>query len=230
MYPRHHPNGGSGQAVYQDRLTSPKQVGEIVKKFRNITQAEGFRTTLTAGDTLYIPPFWFTQAHFAQPSILLKSFSSIYESDVLDELLRVATPHIDHIDTEVAAIKRAIDHIVREGLGLDPSFFISRLLRSRYLPLYGHLEVSTSTDFSPCFEVNQEDEKIVMGFLGDYLTKVTGTIKALDALGPVKELVVEEFLEHLVHKTLSAEDAYNFYANCFSTGVSNSRSTAQDIE
>jgi len=216
--------------VYQDRLTSPKQVADIVKKFRNITQAEGFRTTLTPGDTLYIPPFWFTQAHFDQPSIFLKSFSSIYESDVLDELLRVATPHIDHIDTEVAAIKRAIDRIITEGLGLDPSFFISRLLESRYLPLYGHLEVSTSTDFAPCFELDPENEKHVLGFLDNYLTQMTTTIKALDALGPVKELVVEEFLEHLVHKTLSAEDAYNFYANCFSTGVSNSKSTAQDIE
>jgi hypothetical protein len=236
-YPRHHPNGGSTQVVYPEKLSlsslasSPQQVLDLATKFRNISLAEGYRATLSAGDIIYIPPFWFTQAHFKRSSILLKTFFSIYEGDVLDELLRSPIPHIDHIDSEVAAVKRAIDRIIMDGMGVDnTSGFISNLLRSRYLPLYGSLQVSTSTDFTPCFEVDKNNEKFMMDFMGEYLGQVTKAIKALDALGLVKDLVLEEFLEHLVHKTLGAEDAYNFYANCFDTGISNSRSTAQDIE
>lgn len=167
---------------------------------------------------------------FKTEAILLKTYSSIYESEVLDELLRNAIPHIDHIDTQVAAVKRAIDLIISQGLGDDPSRFITGLLHSRYLPLYKGLEVTTSTDFSPCFHIDKADEGFMMDFMADYIKQVNTAVKALESFGFVKDLVVEEFLEHLVHKTLGAEDAYNFYVNCFDTGITNSRSTAQDIE
>lgn len=230
-YPRNHPNGRSGQVLYHNGLVSPRQVLDIATRFRNIPRAEGSRTTLRPGDSLYVPPFWFYQLHFPAPTILLKTFSSIYEGEVLDDLLRLDIPHIDHIDTEVAAIKRAIDLLVRDSLGQDPSVFITRLLESRYVPLYRHLSLVTSTDFAPCHGgVDEQTARFTTEFLLPYVTQVVTTLRALDDFGFVKELVAQEFVEHLTHKALGAEDAYNFYANCFDTGVTNSRSTAQDVE
>jgi len=230
-YPRNHPNGRSTQVLHHEGLVSPWQVLDIATKFRNIPKAEGLKTTLKAGDTLYVPPFWYYQLHFLAPSVALKTFSSFYEGEVLDDLLRLDIPHIDHLDTEVAAVKRAIDLIAREALLQDPSAFVRRLVESRYTPLYQHLTLVTSTDFVPCQQgLDEQTEKHTQDFLLPYVAQVTNTLKALDTFGFVKELVTQEFVEHLVHKALGAEDAYNFYAHCFATGVTNSRSTAQDIE
>jgi len=161
---------------------------------------------------------------------LIKTYSSLYEGEVLHELFKLSLPKSDSLYVELRALKKQIDWAIPETLGQDSKSFIKTLVETRYIPLYSGLTIETSTDFSPCHEIDPEDLKVLEELSEPLIKDIVRISGALNDFGPIKVRVIEEYVEYLVNKIASAEDAYNFYSHCFDLKLSNSKSTADDIE
>ena len=156
----------------------------------------------------------------------------------------MALPASDAVAYQALILRRVIVNLVSHVVGASgaasaaenetavAAWLDEHLIRARYAPLYGRLELRTDTDYGLCGRDRAGQlSAVVLAEVADVTLPLVAAVRGrLDYIvatmgspaGPaVRNHVLADYIERIVHFGVSAEDAYAFFASCFAAGLRN---------
>ena len=241
LFPLMHPRGGQAQAA-PGAAGWPWRFPDAWPALRWLTSGwtaapAAWQAELGPADMLFVPPFWVVQVTHVAGSVQLRLESESIESSMHGDLLTgLDLPASDDVAYQALILRRVIVAVVAHAARAAPSdeaavaaWLDRHLVAARYLPLYGGLTIATDTNLTLCernlrgeLATAAEDVAAVTEQLVGSVNKRLDSIATLlgSASGPaVRDHMLADYIERLIHFGLGAEDTFPFLALCFATSV-----------
>jgi hypothetical protein len=224
LYPCLHPHYGHSQVD----IKAPD-----IGKFPLFNRTGEIITVVNPGELLLVPPFWFHHVETLEESVSLNVWSDAPEYILMNSIYSKPVPLELHwsLDRLVKAT-RLFSHLLLKSLRIDSDNFIRKLFLTRYFPLYGYgngrgngvtnlrvnettteeIRIICDTDWSAWNDILNQSH------VDRSLLEITPLFRKMKDRS-VMELLLGNYLEHVVHVCLGIDQVYCFFQACQVTGM-----------
>ncbi len=177
------------------------------------------RVTVHAGETLYIPPYWFhaVEKHDSGASISVNVFTASVEADVYNSVTTFPLPFeeswMEDARVRIVAAKKWLRAVARWS-GLDPSIVAQSLVRSRYddagLPS-ASIDPSDCTDNTGILPPDLEERFNLRAL--ELVSTHFARLHDRSLLG----IMIKDYFEIVAYNIIEKERIRGFFASCMSS-------------
>jgi len=198
----------------------------------------GNQVTLSPGDMLYLPPFWFHRVRAETTSISVNVWSDSKEGDLRLKLVQAPLPFEEDwsYEQKVIALKLYIttfsqlfDHEIKKtndpNHDEDEKSFIHLMIERQYMPMYKNIPIMEdrfSNICKKCDAVNDGGNLChdMKSEFGEMFNKyAVGLVEMIEDSGVsdngIKEEAASAFVETMIYYFLGAENIHRFLRECF---------------
>ncbi|XP_065898446.1 tRNA wybutosine-synthesizing protein 5-like [Dysidea avara] len=219
LYPCLHPHYGHSQVD----ILSPD-----LTKYPLYSNASVYTAVLGPGDMLTVPPFWLHHVETLEESVSVNVWSDSPEYATINDIYSKPIPFEEEwgLHDRVFALRIYLGILLTSLTNDDPEIFLLQLTKQRYewLVLSGNIHVNRIVLSQLRMLCNSEDtdsykhedrDKLVKKFK-ENVARIAPLFNELSKHGTC-ELLIGNYIEHLVHTVLGIDYVFAYLSNCYST-------------
>jgi len=179
-------------------------------RFGNVT---AYTITLSPGDVLYLPPFWYHRVIAEDVSISVSMWSSSEEAlFYYEKILTIPLPFETHWTREqnIGALHSFIRDLVTNLHSGD--FVRSFLIEQRYVPVFGRL---ASSHVMNCHPENSLNFQQFVGEFAKSFAEMGNYANEKEDGNTIRNVYLANYVEHIIKQTLGVQYVNVFLQSCF---------------